>query len=332
MIILAGDIGGTHSRIAYFAVEHHKINCIAEESYRSADYESLDAIVTKFVKTHPEEPVHACFGVAGPVHDGRVKVTNLPWTVEASLLARELGLRVTLINDLEAIAYSVPLLTPQDLAVLNEGDPSATGNAAVIAAGTGLGEAGLYWHAMDLIPFACEGGHTDFAPTNDLEDELLRYLRAQFGHVSWERVVSGMGLLSLYAFLRDTGRGARADWIDFGATEEDPATQITRHGLDGTNSLCVQVLEMFVSLYGNEAGNLALKMMATGGIFIGGGIAPRILEKLRGPGFVTAFAAKGRLSTLLNAIPVRVILKDKTGLLGAARCAALQASHSPPAH
>jgi glucokinase len=260
------------------------------------------------------------------VHDGQVKVTNLPWTVDASALASELGLeRVTLINDLEAIAYSVDVLKPQDFVILNEGDPKASGNAAVIAAGTGLGEAGLYWDGTRRDPFACEGGHTNFALTNDLEDELLRYLRAQFGHVSWERVVSGMGFVNLYNFLRDTGHGAKTDFIDFEATQEDPAAQISRQGLDGTNGMCVRALDMFVSLYGNEAGNLALKLMATGGIFIGGGIAPRVLKKLRDSSFLTAFTAKGRMSKVLNAIPVRVILSDKTGLLGAARCGALKA-------
>ena len=326
MIILAGDIGGTHSRIAYFSVAQDEIKPVAEEVYRSADYTGLDAIVTKFVTSHRADCKHACFGVAGPVHDGQVKVTNLPWTVDASALASELGLeRVTLINDLEAIAYSVDVLKPQDFVILNEGDPKAAGNAAVIAAGTGLGEAGLYWDGTRRDPFACEGGHTNFAPTNDLEDELLRYLRAQFGHVSWERVVSGMGFVNLYNFLRDTGHGAKTDFIDFEATQEDPAAQISRQGLDGTNGMCVRALDMFVSLYGNEAGNLALKLMATGGIFIGGGIAPRVLKKLRDSSFLTAFTAKGRMSKVLKAIPVRVILSDKTGLLGAARCGALKA-------
>ena len=326
MIILAGDIGGTHSRLAYFSVEQNEFKPIAEEVYRSADYTGLDAIVTKFVMSHPADSRHACFGIAGPVHDGQVKVTNLAWTVDASILRSELGLeRVTLINDLEAIAYSVDVLKPQDFVILNEGDPKAAGNAAVIAAGTGLGEAGLYWDGTRRDPFACEGGHTNFAPTNDLEDDLLRYLRAQFGHVSWERVVSGIGLVSLYNFLRDTGHGIKVDFLDFAMTQEDPAALISRLGLGGTNALCVQALDMFVSLYGNEAGNLALKLMATGGMFIGGGIAPRVLKKLCDASFLTAFTAKGRMSKVLKAIPVRVILSDKTGLLGAARCGALKA-------
>jgi glucokinase len=322
-IALAQDLRQNNPAVQQFIARY-------KETYPSADYTSLGAIVTKFVASHGAKSKHACFGVAGPVRNDQVNATNLPWTVDASRLAHEITLKnVTLINDLEAIAYSVEVLEPKDFAALNEGDPKAAGNAAVIAAGTGLGQAGLCWDGVRRLPFACEGGHADFAPADDLQDELLRYLRAQFGHVSWERVLSGPGLLNIYNFLRDTGRGQEPDWLKQEMAKGDRASQISRHGLDGTDALCCQSLELFVSLYGSEAGNLALKIMATGGVYIGGGIAPKIVNRLRDPNFLEAFTAKGRLTELLKAIPVRVILNDQTGLLGAAHCAALNRDLRP---
>jgi glucokinase len=323
MIILVGDIGGTHSRIAYYDVEAGQLDCLVEQIYPSVDYNGLDAIVAKFIASHGAKSKQACFGVAGPVRDGQVRATNLPWLVDASQLEQSLGLQaVTIINDLEAIAYSVDVLESKDLAMLNEGDPKAVGNAAVIAAGTGLGEAGLYWDGTHRLPFACEGGHSDFAPTDELQDKLLQHLRAQFGHVSWERVVCGPGLVNVYKFLRDRGHGDEPDWLKQEMAHGDPASQISRHGIEGTSALCVQALDLFVSLYGSEAGNLALKIMATGGVYLGGGIAPKIVDKLRGSGFLKAFSTKGRMSVLLKAIPVRAILNDQAGLMGAAHCAA----------
>jgi glucokinase len=325
MIILAGDIGGTHSRIAYYNFEGGHLEAVIEEVYPSIEYTGLEEIISKFIGTHGDRCKHACFGVAGPVHHGRAIITNLPWIVDSSRLREGLGLNtVTVINDLEAIAYSVAVLEAKDYAVLNEGDPKALGNAAVIAAGTGLGEAGLFWDGSRRIPFACEGGHCDFSPADELQDELLRHLRAQFGHVSWERMVCGPGLVNIYEFLRDVRHVAEPDWLKQDLKKTDIASQISRHGIDGTNSLCVQAMDLFVSLYGSEAGNLALKIMATGGIYLGGGIAPKIIDKLRSPEFIKAFSTKGRMSDLLRSIPVRVILNDKSGLLGAAYCATLQ--------
>ena len=325
MIILAGDIGGTHSRIAYYNDDGDKLECLVKEIYSSVDYSSLDAIVGKFVATHGAKSRQVCFAVAGPVRDGQVRTTNLPWTVDAKQLGRALALKnVILLNDLEAIAYAVGVLQPKDLAILNEGDSKAVGNMAVIAAGTGLGEAGLYWDGSRHLPFACEGGHADFAPTNELQDELLRYLRAQFGHVSWERVVCGPGLLNIYNFLRNVSYGDEPDWLKVGLGQGDPASQITRHGIEGDSALCTQALELFVSLYGSEAGNFALKIMATGGVYLGGGIAPKIVDQLRGSSFLKAFSTKGRMSDLLKAMPIRVILNDDAGLLGAAHYAALR--------
>jgi glucokinase len=294
--------------------------------FPSRKYESLDAIVREFVATHTPRLRSACFGVAGPVKYGRVETPNLAWLVEAGQLAHELGLKnVVLINDLEANAYGIAMLATEDFVVLNAGAPVANGNLALIAAGTGLGEAGLHWEGDHYQPFPSEGGHVDFAPRHALEVELLCYLLQQYEHVSYERVLSGPGLYNIYKFLRDTGRGDEPAWLAQQIRQGDPAAAISRAALAGSCALCVQALEMFVSIYGAEAGNLALKVLATGGVFVGGGIAPRIIQKLQDTTFMQALVAKGRMQALLEAIPVRVILNDQTALLGAARLAMRQA-------
>jgi glucokinase len=269
----------------------------------------------------------ACFGVAGPVRHGRSDTTNLPWDVDARELARALHIRsVGLLNDLEAHAYGIALLAPADFVTLNQGAPDASGNAAVIAAGTGLGEAGLYWDGQQYLPFAGEGGHASFAPSDPLQIELLRFLCHEFGHVSWERVLSGPGLHNIYRFLRDTGRGEEPDWLSHKMQQDDPSAVISQAALADTSPLCRQALDLFVVLYGAEAGNLALKLMATAGVYIGGGIAPKIIRKLTDSTFMAAFVAKGRLKPLLQQIPVRIIMNDKVALQGAARFATLRES------
>jgi glucokinase len=279
------------------------------------------------VSAHGLRVKYACFGIAGPVRHGRCEATNLAWVVDAHQLARELAIEtVTLINDLEANAYGIAVLEPKDFVVLNEGAPDEEGNAAVIAAGTGLGEAGLYWDGKQHRAFACEGGHADFAPRSALEIELLRYLLPQFEHVSYERVLSGPGLYNIYKFLRDTGRGEEPAWLTEEMRQHDPSAAISQAALAGKCALCMQALDLFVALYGAKAGNLALTIMAAGGVFVGGGIAPKILGKLTDGTFMAAFTAKGRLKPVLEAMPVRVILNDKTALLGAARCAYLSMS------
>ena len=324
-MILAGDIGGTNSRLAGFAVESARLKPVVEETFPSRAYASLDEIVRTFVATHDVHVAHACFGIAGPVRHGRSEAINLAWAVDAQQLAQALRpATVWLINDLEATAYGAVALAPEDMATLHEGSPVAEGNAAVIAAGTGLGEAGLYWDGRQHWPFASEGGHASFAPSDALQVELLQYLRRQFVHVSWERVLSGPGLYNIYTFLRDTQRGVEPAWLTEELRQGDPAATISRIALAGTCELCVQALDLFVILYGAEAGNLALKVMATGGVFVGGGIAPKILDKLKEATFMQAFRTKGRLQPVLEAIPVRVILNEQTALYGAARCAALR--------
>ena len=326
-MILAGDIGGTNSRLASFEVVQGRVKPIVEETFPSRGSASLDDIVHMFVSAHNLRVTHACFGIAGPIQHGRSEAINLAWVVDAQRLAEQLGLAtVWLINDLEANAYGVAALAPEDFAILNEGVPEAAGNAAVIAAGTGLGEAGLYWDGKQHLPFASEGGHASFAPDNALQVELLQYLQQRFTHVSWERVLSGPGLYNVYTFLRDTQRGVEPAWFTEELRQEDPPAAIARAALAGTCDLCVQALDLCVALYGAEAGNLALKFMATAGVFVGGGIAPRIVDKLKEATFMQAFCAKGRLQPVLEVIPIRVIMNDKTALYGAARCAALRAA------
>ncbi|MDN5872311.1 MAG: glucokinase [Nitrococcus sp.] len=327
-MILAGDIGGTWTRLAFFEARGECLVMVVQQEYRSGDYASLAQVVRQFEKDHGQAARHAAFGVAGPVRGGQAKATNLPWLIDSANLARELELEiedVQLINDLVANAWGVMALGPEDLTVLNQGRADATGNAAVIAAGTGLGEAGLYWDGKRHHAFASEGGHVDFAPRDDLEIDLLRYLLARYHRVSYERVLSGPGLHNIYCFLRDTGRGSELPTIAEAMRSEDPAAVISQAALKGECELCATALDLFVTIYGAAAGNLALKLMTSAGIYLGGGIAPRIIEKLKRPAFMEAFIDKGRMQDLLREMPVRVIMNSQAALLGAARCAAQHA-------
>jgi glucokinase len=319
-MILAGDIGGTNSRLALFELNGDSLNLVVEKTFPSRQSPNLEAIVREFRSAHPQHITHACFGVAGPVKHCRCEATNLPWVVDAQVLASELGLTtVGLINDLEANALGIAVLQPEDFATLNPGEPPNTEeNAALISAGTGLGEAGLFWDGQQYRPIASEGGHSDFAPKNQLEIDLLHYLLTQFERVSWERVLSGPGLYNLYKFFRNTGRAEEPAWLAEELQHQDPPSVITQTALVGNSTLCELALDLFISLYGAEAGNLALNMKATGGLFVGGGIAPRLIERLTSSTmFMDAFMAKGRMRSLLEAIPVQIILNDKTALMGA---------------
>jgi glucokinase len=321
-MILAGDIGGTNTRLAIFDGTASKPRAIAIEVFPSAAHSGLPEIVRKFraQQSHPIEA--ACFGVAGPVRDGKARLPNLTWTVDSAELAAELGLKsVRLANDLEVNAYGIAVLGPEDFETLNEGDAKASGNRALISAGTGLGEAGMLADGDDYRPWACEGGHADFAPRHATEIALLEYLLKKYEHVSYERVLSGQGLYNIYQFLRDTGRGEEPDWLKDEIGRRDPAAVISQTATQGKSPLCVAALDMLASIYGAEAGNLALKAMATGGVYLGGGIAPKIVAKLKETRFMQAFSQKGRISPVLHSIPVRVILNDKTALLGAGRLA-----------
>lgn len=323
-MILAGDIGGTNTRLGFFAEKDGRVSTVVGSTYPSKEHDSLDEIIAKFVAEHGHPVEGACFAIAGPVHEGRVATTNLAWLVDAARLAKQLGLRrIGLINDLEAIGYGLPQLEREDLVTLNQGQAGAAGNRAIIAAGTGLGQAGCYWDGREHHPYACEGGHADFAPRNDLEVELLRYLLAKFERVSYERILSGSGLFEIYQFLHHAGRGEEDPSLTEVLYQQAHPAPIVRAALDGRSGRCSQALDLFVSIYGAEAGNLALKVMARGGLFVGGGIAPRIIDRLKQSTFLEAFTAKGRMRRLLQSMPVSVMINDKTGLLGAARYATL---------
>ncbi len=319
-MILAGDIGGTNTRLAVFDDASPVLKPLNIEIFHSAQHAGLEEIAVAYVEKHRFSLTNACFGIAGPVRNGICETPNLPWVVSEVNVARRLGLpSVRLLNDLEANAYGIAELDAADFTVLSEGTPGQQGNYALISAGTGLGEAGLVFENGKHRPFPSEGGHADFAPRNELEIELLRYLLPRFDHVSYERVLSGPGLHNIYNFLRDTGRAAEPDWLKEQLANGDASAVIGKSALDGTSAISEQALRIFVSIYGAEAGNLALKIMAIGGLYIGGGIGPKILPKLCEPDFMEAFWDKGRIGALMRSIPVRVITNDKTALLGAAR-------------
>lgn len=324
-MVLAGDIGGTNTRLAIIASDAGGMRILLEKTFPSRERTSLEAALAEFLALYQGKPSEAAFGIAGPVRNGRCEATNLPWVVDAKVVAKQLGLeRVGLINDLVANAHGIATLGKKDLVTLNKGVRNAEGNMALISAGTGLGEAALYWDGQTHRPFASEGGHADFAPRNRLEMELLDYAMSRYRRVSYERLLSGPGLAHIYQFLRDTGKGEEPPWLAEEMRQGDPAPLISKLALENKCPLCSQALELFVSLYGAEAGNLALAVMATGGVYLGGGIAPKIISKLKEPAFMNAFTAKGRLRPLLQGIPVKVIMNPKTALLGAARYASLR--------
>ena len=317
-MLLAGDVGGTKTAIALFK-EAGGLDLVREAALPSGEFKSLEAVVHRFLGEGPSLRIAAaCFGVAGPVVDGRCVTTNLPWEVDEANLARAIPApRVRLLNDLEAAAYGVLTLPPDKLESLQAGK-ARKGNIVLIAAGTGLGEAILAWDGTRHRVIASEGGHADFAPRNDLEIDLLRFLQKEFGHVSYERVLSGPGLFNIYRFLRDTGQASEPQWLSDRLRRGDPSVVVSEVGLAGEHPLCTTALELFVSIYGAEAGNLALKALAVGGVFVGGGIAPKISAKLADGGFLAAFADKGRYRDLMGSIPVHLVLDPRVPLLGAA--------------
>ncbi|HEY6769014.1 MAG TPA: glucokinase [Candidatus Sulfotelmatobacter sp.] len=322
-MILAGDIGGTNARLAYFQSSNGHLQLVSERVFPSREHKELGEIVDRFVKESGTRPDAACFGIAGPVRQGRVETSNLPWVVERSQLADQLHVPATLlINDLEASAWGVGGLAESDLVSLNRGSGKIEGNQAVIAPGTGLGEAGLFWDGRRHHVFACEGGHTDFAPRGELQIELLRFLEARFGHVSYERILSGPGLVNTYEFLRARGPDREPEELGKEIESGDAAAAISRAAMNRTCPLAEKALDLWITVYGAEASNLALKVMATGGLFLAGGISPKILTRLQGTIFMENFLDKGRMRPLVEAIPVCVVMNEKAGLLGAARCAA----------
>jgi len=326
-MILAGDVGGTKVHLALYDFIDGKLKYTRDKQFPAKQYAGLEEIVKEFMGA--DKATAACFGVPGPVRDGRLRLTKLPWTLDSRALSAGLGIQhVFLINDLEANGYGVAELSPDQIVTLSEGDPSQTGNRALIAAGTGLGEGFLVWNGRSHTPYPSEGGHTDYAPRNEDEIDLLRFLKQKFkGRISTERVVSGMGLTNIYEFLREVRGMEEPAWLaERFAAAADPNSVITELALAGKSEICEKALEMFVSAYGAEAGNLALKILSAGGLYVGGGIAPRIVEKLKNGVFIKAFTDKGRLSQLLVNMPVRVILDSRAALLGAAAYAEARAA------
>ena len=350
-MILAADIGGTKTTLALFEWERERVDPVEEQTFDSNDYENFEDMLEEFLtppeldqdndqqeedneenSTHPDSSAStsngptieaACFGVAGPVLDNRCRTTNLPWTLDGEEIAQRFNIPlVKLLNDLEATSYGVLLLRPDELETLNSGTPPKEKRAmGLIAAGTGLGESLLFWDGTRYQPMPSEGGHADFAPNTDQEIELLRHVRTNYLHVSYERVLSGAGLHTIYEFIRDTKKN-EPTWLSEKLKVEDPPATIAEAGLKKQADIAVQALDLFTSIYGAEAGNLALKGMTVNGMFLGGGIAPKLFTKLEDGSFMRAFTAKGRYKRLMNAIPVKVIMNQQTALLGAAAIAA----------
>lgn len=323
-LLLAGDIGGTKTSLAVFSSEAGPREPLLEKTYQSTRYESLEAIVSEFLSALDMAIDSACFGVAGPVLAGKAHITNLTWIVDATNLKSIFGLaNVELLNDLEAIAYGIPILEPEDIQTLWTGSPVPNGTIAVLAPGTGLGEAFLTYSDGRYHAHASEGSHASFAPLGQMQKDLLNYLnREGYDHVSFERVCSGgLGIPNLYAFLKDTGYAEEPAWLSEKLSgSEDPTPIIIGAAQDETNpcELCVAVLDLFIAILGAEAGNLALKVLSTGGIYLGGGIPQHILAYLHKPLFLEAVCNKGRLKDILKNMPVHVITNAKVGLMGAA--------------
>ncbi len=325
-MILAGEIGATRTRLAAFETEGNQLQCAVEKTYMSQQHDGLSGILAHFINTEGI-PVHsACFGVAGPVRAGRSKISNLPWVIDAREIAKQLRLNsVGLLNDLEAYAYGIDGLESKDFITLSEGAEGAEGNRAVISAKTGLGMAGLYWDGFRHHPFACEGGHADFAPRNDVQMELLAYLQKKYGRISCERILSGPGIKNIYDFLRDTHKAEEPEWLRAQmSAAPDPPALISQMALESKSAICDQTLSIFVSVFGAETGNCALNFMSTGGIFIGGSIAAKIIRKMNDPVFLESFLDKGRMETILKDMPVKIVANDDSGMIGAARYTLVQ--------
>jgi len=332
-MILAGDVGGTKIHLALYRFENGKLRCIRGHKYPAKEFDSLEAVVKKFLAEDSDpnakdQIAAACFGCPGPVRGGRLKLTNLPWTLDAYELSKALDIEhLFLVNDLEANAYGIPELAPDKILTLHPADAASVGHRALVSAGTGLGEAMLIWDGHKHRPIPSEGGHCDFAPRTDREIGLLQYLQRKFkGHVSYERVVSGPAIQNIYAYLRDVEKMEEPRWLRDRMAAEDANAVISSSAEEGSSSLCFETMRTFSSAYGAEAGNLALKMLAMGGVYLGGGIPPKILKTLENGFFIEAFLDKGRLSPLLQSIPVRIILDENCALLGAAAFAEARAS------
>ncbi len=322
MRVLAGDIGGTKTALAIMEIGPRRLSIERSRTFASAHFPSLEAVLQEFLKSERRQPTVAGFGVAGPVRAGRSKVTKLPWRIDERRVSRTMGIaRVRVLNDFVAAALGVVSLKPSQLAVLYRGNPEPGGPVAVIGAGTGLGQAAVVRVGGLMQPLASEGGHADFGPRNEREDRLVAFVRGRFGRVTRDRLLSGQGLTLLYDFLREDGHAPESPSVASAFENEDRAAVISRFGLAQTDPLCLEALRFFVSIYGSEAGNLALQYRATGGVYVAGGIAPRILPALKDPEFLASFRRKPPMEELLSRIPVRVVREPLLGLFGAAAAA-----------
>jgi glucokinase len=323
-MILAGDIGATKVNLAYYEQQGDRLLAVLAESYPSRDFKSLEEVIGVMLRDHPSLITAAAFGIAGPIVNHRSKLTNLGWDVDGLSVASALGLsRVGLLNDLAATAYGTLRVELHDRVVLQSGQRQPGGAIAVIAAGTGLGEGGLVWDGKRYRALPSEGGHTDFGPRDDVEIALLQFLLKRHKRISYERIVAGPGFRNLYDFFRARSDSPEPEWLKAAMSSGDPSAVISRAGLERTDEVCVQALDRFVSLYGAETGNLALKVLSTGGVCVCGGIAPKIIDRIRNGAFMESFLNKGRYESLLRTMHVEVITNEKTALLGAAHFAVL---------
>lgn len=319
-MILAGDLGGTKAILAVFEENVGFETPLIKQSLPSRNFQNFYDLLKDFLSQHQKLSIKkASFGVAGPILKGVASISNLGWQIEEAKLKEILNTnQVKLLNDLESMSYGILLLKEKDLETLNPGNPIANGNIAVLAAGTGLGEAFLVWNEGHYQAIASEGGHVDFAPQNEVEMELLKFLWNKLGHVSYERVVSGIGISNIYEFVKKYRNYQEPSSLSVRFQNEDPNVVITELGMAGTNPICEETLNIFISAYGAEAGNLALKVMSTRGVFIGGGIAPKILQKFKENFFMDSFLNKGRFVNVLKNFPVKIILNQDAALIGAA--------------
>ncbi|KRT54053.1 glucokinase [endosymbiont of Ridgeia piscesae] len=324
MQLLAGDIGGTNSRLAIYQTGPDAgLELVTEKDFASAEFDGLEAIIAEFLQQSGAEVERAAFGVPGPVRNGQCTTTKFHWQLSAKSINARFGFAAThLLNDLEANAWGIDRLKDEQMVLLQAGDPDAQGNRSIVSAGTGLGEAGLFWDGHQHIPFATEGGHSDFSPSTPLEFALFEHLTKQHGHVSWERLVCGPGLETIHDFLRQHRKAPAPAWLKQVMREQGSAAAISNAALTKQDEICDQALDLFVRLYGREVGNHALKIMATGGVYLGGGIAPKLIDRLRQGAFIEAFLDKGRMQELMASMPVRIILNQRTALLGVAHFAA----------
>ena len=322
-VVLAADVGGTKTDLALFQIESGRLISIKNQRYPTTDHESFVASIREFHGDNLSTIDCACFGVAGVVDGDKVQGVNFPWEIDAKKLEKELNIkRILLLNDLQANAYGLSALEEKDFYILTEGKKNL-GNAAIISAGTGLGEAGMYWDGSHYHPYATEGGHCSFSPRDPLDIELWKFLNLEFDHISWERLVSGQGIYNIYRFLRHYRGEKEPDWLTKQLLKEDQPLTISTAAKDKTDPVCIETLQLFLKYLSIESSQLALKTKATGGIYIGGGIAPKILSLIDKKEFYRNFINVGRMENLLKSIPVKIVLNDKTPLMGAAYYAAM---------